>query len=50
MVRATRITECVGMEGDLITIQDIFVLEKTGLTENRDAVAASIFQTVVGIS
>ena len=32
--RITHITECVGMEGDLITMQDIFVFEKTGLTEN----------------
>jgi pilus assembly protein CpaF len=31
--RVTGITECVGMEGDLITMQDIFVFEKTGLTE-----------------
>ena len=27
----THITECVGMEGDLITMQDISVFEKTGL-------------------
>jgi len=26
-------TECVGMEGELVTMQDIFVFEKTGLTE-----------------
>src|SRR5881296_3883129 len=32
--RITHITECVGMEGDLITMQDIFVFEKTGLTES----------------
>jgi pilus assembly protein CpaF len=31
--RITHVTECVGMEGDLITMQDIFVFEKTGLTE-----------------
>jgi len=31
--RVVGITECVGMEGDLITMQDIFVFEKTGLTE-----------------
>ncbi len=31
--RITHITECVGMEGDLITMQDIFVFEKTGLTD-----------------
>src|ERR1700694_505618 len=32
--RITHITECVGMEGDLITLPDIFVFEKTGLTES----------------
>jgi len=31
--RVTAITECVGMEGDLVTMQDIFVFERTGLTE-----------------
>src|SRR6266568_2273026 len=31
--RITHITECVGMEGDLITMQDVFVFEKTGLTQ-----------------
>ncbi|MCU1339152.1 MAG: type secretion system protein [Bryobacterales bacterium] len=31
--RVIAITECVGMEGDLITMQDIFVFERTGLTE-----------------
>jgi pilus assembly protein CpaF len=31
--RVVGITECVGMEGDLITMQDIFVFERTGLTE-----------------
>ncbi len=29
--RVTHITECVGMEGDLVTMQDIFIFEKTGL-------------------
>src|SRR5262249_38214810 len=34
--RVTYITECVGMEGDQVTLQDIFVFEKTGLTpDNR---------------
>src|SRR5438309_7111167 len=32
--RITHITECVGMEGDLITMQDIFVFEKTGLSQS----------------
>ncbi len=32
--RVTHITECVGMEGEQITTQDIFVFEKTGLTED----------------
>ncbi len=31
--RVTAISECVGMEGELITMQDIFVFERTGLTE-----------------
>jgi pilus assembly protein CpaF len=31
--RVIAVTECVGMEGDLITMQDIFVFEKTGVTE-----------------
>jgi pilus assembly protein CpaF len=33
--RITHITECVGMEADLITMQDIFVFEKTGVAENN---------------
>jgi pilus assembly protein CpaF len=33
--RITYITECVGMEGELITTQDIFVFERLGLTEDR---------------
>jgi len=32
--RVTAITECVGMEGELVTMQDLFVFEKTGVTEN----------------
>lgn len=31
--RVIAITECVGMEGDLVTMQDIFVFERTGLTD-----------------
>ena len=31
--RVTALVECVGMEGDLVTMQDIFVFERTGLTE-----------------
>jgi pilus assembly protein CpaF len=31
--RVIGMTECVGMEGDQVTMQDIFVFEKTGLTE-----------------
>jgi len=31
--RITHITEVVGMEQDIITLQDIFVFEKTGITE-----------------
>ncbi len=30
--RVTRITECVGVEGDMVTTQDIFKFERTGLT------------------
>ena len=30
--RVTHITEVVGMEGDLVTMQDVFVFEKQGLT------------------
>jgi pilus assembly protein CpaF len=29
--RVKFITECVGMEGDQVTLQDVFVFEKTGL-------------------
>ncbi len=32
--KITHITECVGMEGEQVTSQDIFIFEKTGLTEN----------------
>jgi pilus assembly protein CpaF len=32
--RVTHMTECVGMEGDQVTTQDIFVFEKTGVTED----------------
>jgi pilus assembly protein CpaF len=31
--RIVGITECVGMEGELITMQDLFVFERTGVTE-----------------
>jgi pilus assembly protein CpaF len=32
--RLTHVTECCGMEGDLVTTQDVFVFERTGLGEN----------------
>jgi pilus assembly protein CpaF len=32
--RVTHVTEVVGMEGDIITLQDIFLFDKTGLGEN----------------
>ncbi|MBZ5577210.1 MAG: CpaF family protein [Acidobacteriia bacterium] len=32
--RVTYVTECVGMEGEQVTLQDIFTFEKTGLTAN----------------
>jgi len=31
--RVTHLTECVGMEGEQVTTQDIFVFDKTGVTE-----------------
>lgn len=30
----THITECVGMEGDIVTTQDVFLFEKTGITRD----------------
>jgi pilus assembly protein CpaF len=32
--KITYITECVGMEGEQVTSQDIFLFEKTGIAEN----------------
>jgi pilus assembly protein CpaF len=32
--RISAVTECIGMEGDSVTMQDIFTFEKTGVTEN----------------
>jgi pilus assembly protein CpaF len=32
--RITHITECCGMEGELVTMQDIFVFDKTGIGED----------------
>jgi pilus assembly protein CpaF len=32
--RIINITECVGLEGDLVTMQDIFAFEKTGVTQS----------------
>jgi pilus assembly protein CpaF len=32
--RITHLTECVGMEGEQVTTQDIFVFEKTGVRED----------------
>jgi pilus assembly protein CpaF len=32
--RVTAITECVGMEGEQVTMQDIFTFEKIGLTDS----------------
>jgi pilus assembly protein CpaF len=31
--RITHITEVVGMEGDMVTLQDIFLFDKTGVNE-----------------
>jgi len=36
--RVTHLTECVGMEGDQITTQDIFVFEKSGVSEDGKVV------------
>lgn len=33
--RVTHVTECVGMEGEHVTTQDIFLFDKTGLTAAR---------------
>ena len=32
--RVTHITEVIGMEQDIITMQDLFLFEKTGITES----------------
>jgi pilus assembly protein CpaF len=32
--KVTYITECLGMEGDLVTTQDIFVFERTGMSSD----------------
>jgi pilus assembly protein CpaF len=32
--RVTHITECCGMEGEQVTIQDLFVFERTGLGDD----------------
>ena len=32
--KVTFVTECLGMEGDTVTTQDIFLFERTGLTES----------------
>ena len=37
--RVTHITEVVGMEGDTITLQDIFLLETKGVDENGNYIA-----------
>ena len=36
--RITHITEVVGMEQDIITLQDIFLFEKTGISESGKVV------------
>ncbi len=33
--RVTHVTEVTGMEGELVTLQDLFVFEKKGLTQNN---------------
>jgi len=39
--RVTHITECVGMEGEMTTTQDIFLFEKTGITPTAGSPGAS---------
>ena len=36
--RVTHITECTGMEGDIITLQDVFLFDKTGVTADGKTV------------
>jgi pilus assembly protein CpaF len=31
--RVTHITECTGMEGDNVTLQDVFTFDRSGLTQ-----------------
>ena len=33
--RVTQITECVGMEGDFVTTQDVFVFNRRGIRADR---------------
>ena len=33
--RTTNITEVIGMEGDVIVMQDVFVFEQTGVVEGK---------------
>ena len=33
--RVTHVTECVGMEGDTVTLQDVFVFDRLGLNADR---------------
>jgi pilus assembly protein CpaF len=46
---ALSLTECVGMEGDLVTMQDIVVFEGTGLTE-QGRVTGRFRATGIGLS
>ena len=32
--RITALTECVGMEGESVTMQDVFLFEKSGINES----------------
>src|SRR5205085_6419213 len=32
--KVTHVTECVGMEGEQVTIQDIFVFERSGISKD----------------
>jgi len=33
--RLTHVTECVGMEGDTVTLQDVFVFDRLGLSQDK---------------
>lgn len=44
--RVTHITECTGMEGQIVTLQDLFKFQQTGITEDGKVVG---YQAATGI-